>query len=549
MPDSSHLAQLWMDALNRAPRLGWAEAAPVVQAMPEFAKTLGVGWLGVVRDDLTQPLHGGSKVRKLDYLLAAQPWASAAHIETAGAIGSGHLVACAAAAQVLHKQLHAHIFAEPDSAGVVENLAYTVSHTATGSFYRNRISLALFAPRVLLGHHSANSATILPGGTHPRAMVGLVRAGLQLAQQVRDGVLPRPDRLYVAFGSGGTAVGLAAGLALGGLTTTVHGVLAVEAVLASRWRLRALQRQLHAELAAIAPDLALPSPCPLVLDASQVGPGYGHPTPAAQMASAVFARHSLPLEPVYTGKAAAALLADARAPAGGHKMGAVLYWHTLRRPDALPCAPGWTSRLPLWLQQSFDRDPPLLTRRRVLAWSATGLALAAVGVRQLASPRPPGWHGQKLSVDQAATLHAACAALLPPCPPPGTGPWPWLPVVAAIDRSCAAMPLALRNEIDQLLMAVGHVPLLRGMPLPFAALQADQQLACLRWLSGHPPPLCDAFYGLCNLVMLGYYQLPMHFEILGFEGPMVAAVSRPMRASYARLAAPPSALPPGLQRG
>lgn len=51
-------------------------ASPVAEA-PELAARLGLGWLGVKRDDLLSAQHGGTKVRKLDYLLASEPFASA----------------------------------------------------------------------------------------------------------------------------------------------------------------------------------------------------------------------------------------------------------------------------------------------------------------------------------------------------------------------------------------------------------------------------------------------------------------------------------------
>ena len=63
-----------------------------------------------------------------------------------------------------------------------------------------------------------------------------------------------------------------------------------------------------------------------------LGAGYGHSTPAAERAIVLFAeREDVVLEPVYTAKAAAALLDLNRRGAFGK--GPVLYWHTYSRPD------------------------------------------------------------------------------------------------------------------------------------------------------------------------------------------------------------------------
>jgi D-cysteine desulfhydrase len=57
----------------------------------------------------------------------------------------------------------------------------------------------------------------------------------------------------------------------------------------------------------------------------QIGPGYGHPTEAAARATALAGEEGLPLDPVYTAKAIAGLLA---LRAEGHLDGPVLFVHT-----------------------------------------------------------------------------------------------------------------------------------------------------------------------------------------------------------------------------
>jgi hypothetical protein len=64
------------------------------------------------------------------------------------------------------------------------------------------------------------------GGSSWRGTVGFVAAGLELAEQVAAGEIPRPDRIYVGTGTMGTAVGIALGLAIAEFDTEVHAVRA-----------------------------------------------------------------------------------------------------------------------------------------------------------------------------------------------------------------------------------------------------------------------------------------------------------------------------------
>ena len=57
------------------------------------------------------------------------------------------------------------------------------------------------------------------GGTLPLTVLAQAQAALEVAAQVRDGLLPAPDRCYVAHGTGGTPAGLALGFKLAGLPT------------------------------------------------------------------------------------------------------------------------------------------------------------------------------------------------------------------------------------------------------------------------------------------------------------------------------------------
>ena len=111
--------------LDAFPRLGWVDAPTPVTALPDLADVLGLAWLGVKRDDRLPTLHGGSKVRKLDFALAAPTVARAPTWTSFGAIGSGHLSTLTAAATHLERRLLARCFFEPLGPWVEEELAFT----------------------------------------------------------------------------------------------------------------------------------------------------------------------------------------------------------------------------------------------------------------------------------------------------------------------------------------------------------------------------------------------------------------------------------------
>jgi 1-aminocyclopropane-1-carboxylate deaminase/D-cysteine desulfhydrase-like pyridoxal-dependent ACC family enzyme len=156
-------------------------------------------------------------------------------------------------------------------------------------------------------------------------------AGLELAAQVRAGELPEPDVCVVAVGSGGTAGGLAAGFAAGGLRTTVVGVCVSTPPWALAWMTH------HFARVCARRHGVPPSRLRLVIDRRFLGPGYAYPTAEGEEATSVAADLAgLPLDPTYTAKTFACALWFVRARRARH----VLYWHTLSSAPMTPLLEG-----------------------------------------------------------------------------------------------------------------------------------------------------------------------------------------------------------------
>ncbi|HET7544724.1 MAG TPA: pyridoxal-phosphate dependent enzyme, partial [Polyangiaceae bacterium] len=173
--------------------------------------------LWVKHDDATSPLYGGSKVRKLGPLLEDAKCRRASRLVTLGALGSHHVLATGVFGKLASFAVEAIAFPRPRSPHVLDtvraSIAQGVALVPATSYAEARRHLAARA---------AQGAYVIPtGGSNRLGTLGLVAAAAELAQQVSIGLLPEPDLLVVALGSGGTAAGLAAGLERAGLRTRV----------------------------------------------------------------------------------------------------------------------------------------------------------------------------------------------------------------------------------------------------------------------------------------------------------------------------------------
>ncbi|MFA4928952.1 MAG: pyridoxal-phosphate dependent enzyme [Patulibacter sp.] len=257
---------------------------------------------------------GGNKVRKLEWLIPDAQRRGRRTILSFGGLGTnwGYAVTRYAAEHGIGTALA--LVDQPVDDHVRAQLGRLRESGATLHFTRTKARTIACAPWLLARHSSRGRLPyVLPaGGSSAVGALGYVETALELAAQVRDGVMPEPSHLVTAVGSGGTAAGLLLGLRMAGLRTRVVAVvvndtLRLDAVALVRLarRTEKLLRQRGADL----PDQHL-TVDDLDVTTDWLGPGYGHATPEATAAQALAAAHDgPPLDPVYTGKATAALLA------------------------------------------------------------------------------------------------------------------------------------------------------------------------------------------------------------------------------------------------
>jgi 1-aminocyclopropane-1-carboxylate deaminase/D-cysteine desulfhydrase-like pyridoxal-dependent ACC family enzyme len=295
----------------------------------------GADELWVKRDDHSSSRYGGNKVRKLEYLLADARARGAGRVITTGVVGSHHCLATAVHGRRIGMPVTLIVFPQPDTEHAREIAALNV---AWADEVRRCRSFATqpFAEAAVRWRYRQSRPYVIPGGgSNPLGALGYVGGALELAEQVDRGEVPRPDTITVAAGTLGTLAGLAVGAAMTNLTDRLVGIRIVPVAIGNEVVLGRLVEGAVRLLEAA--GLRPPQPR-FVLDRVELvgnwlGEGYGHATAWGDEATEWFAGQGLALDPSYTAKTAAGLLAGlARTDGGVH-----LYWHTLS--GALPGAP------------------------------------------------------------------------------------------------------------------------------------------------------------------------------------------------------------------
>ncbi len=304
--------------------------------------------LHVKRDDLSGEPWGASKVRKLEHYFGEARARGAARVATVGPLGSNHALATAIYGRALGFEVLLELWPEPavtpkvrETLLVEQALGARLCLLGTAS-EEALVSLAETAP----ARGGAETYFIPPAGTDAVGASGYVEAGLEIAA-----ALPDADFVHVAGGTGGVAAGLAVGLALalGERAPVVVPIRAVAKEILSDARLVLLAARVAERLGALAGEPLLPRPLGRerwkILHA-HAGGGYALPTEEGARAAALFRDEAgLELDPTYTAKAAAGLLAFARSPGGAGRRHVCLLTYGSRdlsaiaaraRPDDLP---------------------------------------------------------------------------------------------------------------------------------------------------------------------------------------------------------------------
>lgn len=297
------------------------------EPLPALSELLGIN-LWIKRDDNTGLAGGGNKARKLEYLLAEALDNGADTLVTAGAIQSNHArqTAAAAAKYGLHCVLVLTRSVADRDETYHQNGNILLDHLLNAEVlqYPSGTDTTEICQQVVadLKEQGRKPYLIPVGGSNIVGSLGYIEAINELHEQAVTHEIV-PDHIYLASGSAGTHAGVVAGTIAGQHHWMVHGV----SVGAPEKEQQQKVAELVCELSKATGSTGLPAP-EIRVDDSQVGKGYGHPTPAMEEAVRLMAhKEGILLDPVYTGKAMAGLLADVRN--GKIRSGeTVVFWHT-----------------------------------------------------------------------------------------------------------------------------------------------------------------------------------------------------------------------------
>jgi D-cysteine desulfhydrase family pyridoxal phosphate-dependent enzyme len=278
---------------------------------PRLSAELGVRLL-VKRDDLTGLALGGNKVRKLDFLLRdAIEKGCDTIIATGGQQSNFCRIAAAACARLGLRCILVLGGDEPQRPS--GNVLLDRLFGAEIRFMGTEDWTVLEAEVKRLAAELGDRAYHMPvGGATPVGALAYVHAADELLSQMPE----RPDWIVIADGSGGTHAGL-----LAGLPREVK-VLGID-VSRPPVPLSVIVPKLAAKTATLA---GRPAPAGEVLLADHTGSKYAAITDEGRDAVRLAAHaEALILDPVYTGKAMAGLIAAVNR---GQVSGTVVFWHT-----------------------------------------------------------------------------------------------------------------------------------------------------------------------------------------------------------------------------
>lgn len=307
----------------RLPRAHLAHLPTPLAPLPRLSAALGGPQLWVKRDDQTGLAAGGNKTRKLEFLVGAALAQGADTLLTAGAAQSNHCAQTAAAAARHGLRCGLVLRGQPPAA-LGGNLLLDTLYGARLIWAGDRPREAVLADAEAAARAKGHVPYAFPiGGSTPVGAAGYALAMFELAaQSAALGVAF--DRIVFASSSGGTHAGLVVGAGLTGYTGQVLGVSIDHS---------AAELQTHvADLATLTARLldqpATYAPAHISATAGYLGGGYAVIGAAEREALRLFAQtDGLVLDPVYTGRAAAALIDLIRQGAFG-KDETVLFWHT-----------------------------------------------------------------------------------------------------------------------------------------------------------------------------------------------------------------------------
>lgn len=299
------------DAANRLPRARLGHFPTPLEEAPRFSKALGDVRVFLKRDDCTGLLLGGNKTRHNEFVLGDAVAQGCDLVVWGASVQSNNCRQTAAACAKLGLECHLHLNGK-EPASPQGNLLLDHLVGAKIAFTDAKLGLELDAYLMAKAEEERakgrkvyvwDRARVLP-----RATVSYADCMAEIAVQL-SAMNVQPEALYVSS-AGSTGAGVALGKKL------LHANYAVRIISPMHW-----PWNIPDDLAKHANSAAelLGSPVRLEgheidVDLNHIGPGYGEPSKEGREALKLLATtEGVLVDPIYSAKALAALIADVRA--------------------------------------------------------------------------------------------------------------------------------------------------------------------------------------------------------------------------------------------
>ena len=299
--------------------------------------------LYVKRDDLTGLGGGGNKLRKLEFLLGDAIAQGSDTFITVGGLQSNHARLSAAAAAHIGMKCElvlTQVVPRSDEAYrrngnvLLDEIFGAKIHLLSGT--QNALDFATDRARILKTE-GRRPYLVGTGGSSPVGCLGYALCAAEIAEQEQE-IEGGFTQIVVPNGSSGTQAGLSAGFAAMGMSPAR---VSSYAVLNSTEETQVTTHNLANATLALLDRTKLIEADSIDVRGDQLGDGYGIPTSTMLDAVRMMARtEGLLLDPVYSGKAFAGVLAAVRC--GAYKSGnAVLFLMTGGLPGLFAYQPAF----------------------------------------------------------------------------------------------------------------------------------------------------------------------------------------------------------------
>jgi len=309
---------------------------------------IGTRWghrsLAVKREDETDAVYGGNKVRNLEFVIGEALARNCKGLVTVVPYGSNFTAALAAQAEKHGLELllaQFTVFRNEQIDATARFCALRGARLRTFPGKPGAVAAGLAAAYRMTARRLTKDRAywITPGASNVLGALGHANALLELAAQIERGEAREPDYIVVGSGTCGTTAGLLAGIAVSGMRTRLIGIQCADPIVCNRRRIVAI---CNATLAKLRSPLRIDENA-FQLERSPENIGYAIPIPEAVEVMAEFSDcEGMILDTTYTSKVA--LWLKQNLARGEFVARNVLYWHTFTPAALVAC--GDLTRMP-----------------------------------------------------------------------------------------------------------------------------------------------------------------------------------------------------------